>query len=253
MGNEQGRSDNVCSRLDVGTASALLQQKKSEPDDRRLAARFLGKVAEQGVEDVQVESIVRLLARAAGTEDAPEVLTEIINSIGTFASPLGLPVVMSNILNRSSEVRTAVAANLPFLLDENNALTVEEALADLTYDDDAGVREWATLGIGSQLLFSPSSQYFEKSERSREALRARATVDTEPEVRGEALIGLARRGDPDTLRLIDAELCGYSVARSTLRAAILLSDPRLSASLERLRSWWSEDGALLDQALRSSA
>ena len=252
MDTGQGQPDDDRSHLDIGTATALLLQSNSEPDDRRLAARFFGDVAERD-EHVQVESLVRPLVQAAGTEDTPEVLTEIMNSIGTLASPLGLTGLMSNIANASSEVRAAVAANLPFLVDESNALKVEEALIDLTHDDDAGVREWATLGVGSQLLFSASPRSFETSERSRAALRERAVVDTEPEVRGEALIGLARRSDPDTSRLVDAELRGYSVAKSTLRAAILLSDPGLRVPLERLRSWWSEDSALLDEALRSSA
>lgn len=233
-------------------AEILLQRVESEPWERLSAVRLLRDIA-IAQEYVSVEPMIRLLVQSASREDSPEVLTEIIGTIGTVASPLGLSVLTANVFAESSSVREAVAANLPFLVDETNAVQIEEALVTLMSDESASVRDWATLGVGSQALLTDMAEYFMSSLRARTALIQRAELDTDPEVRGEALLGLARRSDPEAVRLVGAELQGYSVSRNVLEAAILLSDPRLERSLQVLNSWWTDDPKLLKKAIEVSS
>ena len=78
--------------------------------------------------------------------------------------------------------------------DENQAIG---ALVSLSADLDRDVRNWATFGLGSQIDSD--------STTIREALLARA-VDADDEIRGEALVGLARRDETRVVPAIIHEL-----------------------------------------------
>jgi HEAT repeat protein len=87
------------------------------------------------------------------------------------------------------------------------------------------VRNWATFAIGQYTdLDSPDL---------REALLAR-TKDEDAEVRGEALIGLARRRDARALPLVRAELDGEFHGGWAVEAAEILAEPGLGPILESL-------------------
>ena len=102
-----------------------------------------------------------------------------------------------------------------------------DALRLLTTDADRDVRNWATFGLGSQCE-SDSSEI-------RESLVARL-ADDDGEVRGEALVGLARRRDERAVAAIGAELARPEVTMLAIEAAALMPS---RAFVTRLRALWN--------------
>ena len=93
-------------------------------------------------------------------------------------------------------VRKGVAFSL-------SGTTLPEAvpvLLRLMDDPYVGARDWATTTLGAATLFD--------TPEIREALLKRATSDNDEMTRGEALHGLARRGDRRAVPLLLAELTG---------------------------------------------
>ena len=92
---------------------------------------------------------------------------------------------------------------------EDNAAIA--ALITLTGDPDEDVRDWAVFGLGSQIETD--------NESIREALW-RAVDDTSSDVRGEALVGLAKRHAPGVIDAIIREWRAHEEIRGlSLEAA----------------------------------
>jgi hypothetical protein len=92
----------------------------------------------------------------------------------------------------------------------------EQAIAALikrSADHDRDVRNWATFGLGSQIDTDTNA--------IREALLARLE-DEDDEIRGEALVGLARRGDIRVVPAMLKEMEAYET--EVLRDWILIGD-----------------------------
>lgn len=226
---------------------ASLLTARENPIARKIAARTLGELGLPQGYDLLDESVAMLKQMAINETDS-DVLSDIIGALGSRGSPDASSPMLSATNSSDPSVRIAAAANLPFIVDESNANEIEDALVRLSVDECDEVRDWAVAGLGSQLLFSPMSEFFHDSGRSRSALIDRL-IDLDSSVRGEALVGLARRQDPITLGALNAELSGYAVATSTVKAAELLSDPRLIPQLIKLSSWWTDDTELLNAAI----
>lgn len=92
------------------------------------------------------------------------------------------------------------------------------ALIRLASDDDRDVRSWAVFGLGSQIDSD--------SPEIREALR-RALSDPYHEIRGEGLVGLAKRGDPAIVDELLNEWRDDDVCILSLEAAEESRDSRL--------------------------
>lgn len=104
--------------------------------------------------------------------------------------------------------------------------TVVQALTKLSRDVDRDVRDWATFTLGRQ---------FESDSPSlRAALHERLT-DADPEIRGEALVGLACRGDTSIAPMVQRELEGEFHGDWAIEAAELLGDPQFLPALKGLR------------------
>lgn len=123
-----------------------------------------------------------------------------------------------------------------------------EGLIRLATDPSAEVRDWATFGLGSLRM--------DDTPAIRAALR-RNLDDPDIDVRGEALVGLARRRDEGIVErligLLTPECHMYE-----LDAAEALADPRLVEPLQALsqatpRSWNAVWQARLDEALATCA
>ena len=78
----------------------------------------------------------------------------------------------------------------------DDAMSVR-TLLELSGDESGEVRDWATFGLGSLCTLD--------TPEVRAALVARL-ADAQPEVRGEAMVGLACRGDLRVLDVILGEL-----------------------------------------------
>lgn len=92
------------------------------------------------------------------------------------------------------------------------------ALIRLAGDDDRDVRNWAVFSLGSQIDAD--------SPEIREVLR-RALIDSDHEIRGEGLVGLAKRGDSTIVPELINEWRDDEVSILSLEAAEESRDPRL--------------------------
>jgi HEAT repeat protein len=141
-------------------------------------------------------------------------------------------------------IRLEVAQALPSVLGDPPLPEAVEALTTLMADADEHVRDWATFGLGSLVDVD--------SDPIRQALQVRLD-DPGGDTAGEALVGLARRGDPHAVARVLALLDGDDVGNLTVEAAGELADRSLLPSLERLKaSGWAESdprGWLLQEAI----
>ena len=92
------------------------------------------------------------------------------------------------------------------------------ALIRLAGDEDRDVRDWAVFGLGSQIDAD--------SHEIREALR-QALTDPDHEIRGEALVGLAKRGDSTIISELLYEWRDDDVSILSIEAAEETRDSRL--------------------------
>lgn len=125
---------------------------------------------------------VQLLLEALRTEDSPKVLAAICNALGHHKSDKAIEPLIKLQNHEDANVRLAVVHGLTC---SSNPAAIT-ALISLSNDTDADVRNWATFGLGSMTE--------EDSPAIRDAL-AKRLVEANNEIAGEALVGLALRGD----------------------------------------------------------
>jgi hypothetical protein len=128
---------------------------------------------------------------------------------------------MSNRYEPPSDFLRGVMEDEVPLVGGHYAQTNLRRLIDLTRDEHAANRDWATLLLAQQELDTPDV---------REALRTAAS-DVSGAVRGEAILGLAQRDKALALPFLQQELGLESVTTSTFEAAALVADPSLLESL----------------------
>jgi HEAT repeat protein len=195
------------------------------PQERRAAADILAQLGwrERTYLDESIEILLRLL-------DDPEVMVLQAAAVacGHRKSPLAVARLVELAKHPSTEVRYGVSYGLAGQ-DEPPAIA---ALVRLSKDEDRDVRDWATFALGSQTdLDTPDL---------REALRARLT-DNDPEVRGEALVGLGRRRDERLRSTVLDELNGEFHGDWVFEAAEAIADPDFIPALESMRARMSAD------------
>lgn len=114
---------------------------------------------------------------------------------------------------------------LKSLIDDEGPLLGSDAepnvLIELTRDEDAANRDWATLLLAQQDIDTPDV---------REALLGAADDENEV-VRAEAVLGLAQRDKVLALPLLQRELAGESVSLPLLEATSVVAHPSLAADL----------------------
>jgi HEAT repeat protein len=201
---------------EFGAGLALLSS--TDPRERAVGADVLAQLGWRDRTFLE-ESVDALLLALRDPEDA--VVQSAIYALGERASPRAIDAVLAFVEHQSAEFRYAAVHGLM----PHDTPVVVEALAKLSRDADRGVRDWATFALGSQLESD--------SAVLRAALRERLG-DTDPEVRGEALKGLARRRDMSIAPAIERELEGEFHGDWAVEAAGLLGDPRFLPALREL-------------------
>ena len=188
---------------------------------RALGFEVLGDVALND-ERAQVELVAR--AEAAASDPAVTVREAAVHAIGQSAAKAGRDWLLQMAGDRHPWVRLAVVSCLPLAAYEPAADDpVVQALLAATNDDDIRIRNWAAFSLGTQLEAD--------SPEIREALRrllGQLDQDTVKDYPGkEALVGLARRGDPAALPVVHSCLTGVGVTRMAFEAATALADESL--------------------------
>jgi HEAT repeat protein len=127
-------------------------------------------------------SCVKLLIEALNREASPQVLSAICDALGHHKSADAIAPLAKLQSHSDENVRLAVVHGLSC---QDDSIAVA-ALISLSVDSNRDVRNWATFGLGSMTSVN--------SVALREALLER-TNEPDDEISGEALVGLALRGD----------------------------------------------------------
>ena len=194
-----------------------------DPLEREIGADILGQLGgwERAFQD---ESVARLIALLADPVD--EVIAAAAYSLGHRNAPEAVEDLLKLMDHPKPEIRHAVTIGLN--CQEDPAAIA--GLIRLAADNDKDVRNWATFGLGSQIETD--------SPEIRQALLARLD-DDDHEIRGEALVGLARRQHPHMVDFICRELEGASLNILVVEAAEITADPQLYPLLLK---WKKNDG-----------
>lgn len=205
------------------------------PNERQLGADILGQL---GVpERVFPAESVRILLDMLISERDASVLQSIFVAFSHIGDAAAIDPAIQFASHDDADVRHAVVLALT---SHDDAWAIRK-LIELTHDPVAEVRDWATFALGSQREEVDTHEL-------REALAARLT-DTDEYVRGEALIGLARRKDARAIPALQTELALSDVNYLAVEAAELAADPSLLRQLLELQSWWTIDPPGLEAAI----
>ena len=154
------------------------------PTERTLAADVLSQSYLE--EKREIEECSRILMKLLKREVELPVLATAGRALGQLHSPTAIIPLARLRRHPAASVRFAAVHGL---LYQNSALAIN-TLAEMSADPDRDVRNWVTFGLGSMIKTD--------SPRIREALLKRLN-DVDGEIRGEATLGLALRGE---IRLI---------------------------------------------------
>ncbi len=205
--------------LDLALAACV----EPEPLRRRVGACILGQLghAKAGFEPVFVEERYQGLSNLLATEQAgpgdPAVLADTCIALGHLHDARAIPMIIKLLVHPVVEVRRGVVSGISRYV-ESEAIN---GLIVLSADTDEEVRDWATFGLG-QLIETDTPAI-------RAALHARLD-DPCAQIRGEAIEGLATRGDRSVLPILIRELHD-GVSQPLLDAAIALAVPDLCEAL----------------------
>jgi HEAT repeat protein len=142
-------------------------------------------------------------------EDSAKVLGSIGFACGHLHEPGCIEALLHLKQHRDADVRYAIVHALSGH-EDGRAI---QALIELSSDDDKDIRNWATFGIGSQIETDTAE--------IKNALFSRLQEE-DAEIRGEALVGLARRQDERVVAPLLKEL--ESESPDVLRDWVLMSD-----------------------------
>ena len=235
-------------RGDAETFEAARRLCGGGPAERALAADVLGQLGAPRL-PFRDQSVGPLTALCEPHEH-PDVVHAALCALGHLDDPRALDTFLGCKDHSDPEVRFAVAANLPSAMGREEDPRGVAALIQLSDDPEEEVRDWATMSLGVRLDADTAEL--------RDAL-ARRLRDRAGDVAGEAMVGLARRGDPRAFDAIMAALASEEPEAGNLvvEAAAELADPRLHPALLALRErGWARDDPRpwwLDQAIKRCA
>lgn len=199
-------------RLDPGLLSQLCELARSrEPRERKLVADVFsqGSIGEKRHREECIERLLEMLR----SEEVPSVIVALGTAFEYLRAAEAVEPLAALRQHSEASVRLAVVHGL---LCQEAPLAIQ-TLIELSADPDRDVRNWATFGLG---LVDADSQAI------REALMARVP-ETDDEISGEAIVGLAKRGD---IRVVQPLLDSIqSVLRENLEFGTLIFEAAVLA------------------------
>ncbi|RUO88140.1 hypothetical protein D7Y11_36950 [Corallococcus sp. AB018] len=163
-----------------------------------------------------------VLSALAKEQDAA-VLDSMATALGHLGDARAVPALLPLKNHPDENVRMGVVMGM---MPHRDPVAIQ-TLIELSRDSDEDVRNWATFSLGSQAEDVDTPEL-------RDALFDRLT-ETDLELRGEALVGLALRKDPRVLEPLRRELEGSEVIVLAVEAAQALEDLSLLPLLLQLR------------------
>jgi HEAT repeat protein len=213
-----------------------------------LRARELGEAVDGHPENVDA-ALPELAALLAVFTDVDVVLAA-VEALSLVSDARAVRLLIPHAADTDENVRAQVAAALSDgMHSEDLRQRVIATLLPMTEDPASSVRDAACFSLG--MVNADGAPV-------REALVARL-ADDDADTRAEALVSLARTGDPRALEATLALLSGESdaITLQELRAAAELSDPALLPALTVLATNWAADHdehtELLEKALSRCA
>ncbi|MBE2314752.1 methionyl-tRNA formyltransferase [Solirubrobacter sp. CPCC 204708] len=204
----------LAARGDAETLAALEPLARSDkPELRELAAYVVGQLGTTTPAlPAEQEAALRSMAER---EQDPTVLAAIICAFGHMGAPAGHDWLLAQRGHADVSVREAVA----FALGGRPGEDTLAALIELSADEDAKVRDWATFALGT---LAPSD-----GDELRDALAARLD-DPDEDTRMEAVHGLALRGDARAAEPARELLAGRDASDDGVWRRHLLAETRES-------------------------
>lgn len=217
----------------VERALALCAAKKAR--DRELGVDVCAQLPAAIDDEAAGEALrhrLREAVRPRLADSSKDVRASAVHAIGH----LGIRGFEDEVLPHASAAQPELRFAVACVLGSSDDPRAIDALVELSADEDADVRDWACMGLGTQHeeIDTPAL---------REALWARID-DPHPDVRAEAQLGLALRGDRRVLAHLALALAHEEVGNLSIEAAIALPSRSLLPALEQLATWWPERDAL---------
>ena len=200
----------------------------TDPRERVVGADVLAQLGWQDRTFLD-QSVDALLGALRDPDDS--VVEAAIIALGHRGSTRAIDALLPFVDHPSADLRYAVVHGLM----PHDTPRVVEAMIKLSRDSNPDVRNWAT--------FSLASQFESDSPQLRSALEDRL-AESDPEIRGKALVGLARRRHGSIAPQILRELQGDFHGDWAVEAAGLLGDARFIPALEDLKGRLTGENAV---------
>ncbi|WP_029632805.1 MULTISPECIES: HEAT repeat domain-containing protein [Nostocales] len=185
-----------------------------------------------------------ILLKLLENEENIDVVIAIAFALGHLKDSRGVAPLVKFKNHFRADVRESIVFGL---LGQEDELAIN-ALIELSADENQDVRNWATFGLGDMIETD--------TQAIRDALFQRVVdekgdTDLEAEIRGEALLGLAKRKDKRVITFLIKELSGDSVGTLPVEAAREIGDSSLYPVLIELKEWWDVNSELLQEAIKN--
>lgn len=176
---------------------------------REIGVHIIGQLGWENV-SLQKETVSLLIDKLR--DQSASVVAAAATALGHRHDSRSVPYLLELRQHADPDVRLGVVLGLS-QYDDREAV---DGLIELSRDIDDEVRNWATFALGSQINIDTPSL--------REALFQRLQDDNS-EIRGEALVGLARRKDERVMEAVAHALEGPFDGIWPVEAAQYLADP----------------------------
>lgn len=224
------------SKTEFAAALALCRSKKVK--ERVVGADILGQLgaADHTFLKESVDVLIELLS-----DKSDDVVSAVVVALGHRGEKRAAKHIIKLKNYPDCDIRENLAFALGLVSDDSP--DVIKTLIELSTDKNDDVRNWAVFGLGTQSD--------KDSSEIRQALVNRLEEE-DSEIRGEALVGLAKRKYPEIDKFIIKEFHCEFVSELSLEAAELFANPKLYPELMKLGDFEDVDDDDFIEQLRKA-